>query len=133
MESFHKIGTIPGPGRRIVPSSRADPISCVSPNLLKGPSYFSMFGENRKTRILHFIYQYTLLALREHTPYMVLPRYSPTLPVPGITSMEKKLLRLVIWSAITVLWNSSVKAGGLFLFYGFKHLVLTKSTFQIHY
>ena len=32
--SFHKIGTITGPRIRIVPSSRADPISCVSPNLV---------------------------------------------------------------------------------------------------
>ena len=33
MKSFHKIGTIAGPGRGIVPFSWADPFSCVSPNL----------------------------------------------------------------------------------------------------
>ena len=33
VKSFHKIGTITGPRRKTVPPSRADPISCVSPNL----------------------------------------------------------------------------------------------------
>ena len=43
---FHKIGTIVGPGRKIIPSRRTDDISCVSFSLVtlasfKGP------GENR--------------------------------------------------------------------------------------
>ena len=40
---FHKIGTSTGPRRRTVPPSWADPISCVSPNLLR--NLFNLNGK----------------------------------------------------------------------------------------
>ena len=60
VKSFHKIGTTTGLGRRIVPSSWPDTISCVSPNMIYDTVHFRYSGHLGPSSGGHYIRMATI-------------------------------------------------------------------------